>query len=130
MLERFVKERNGNFWKERLKSGTRLYFQECVLSWERILNQECVLNHLEMIERFDHLNPPLSALPHSMIMKGFGFKNKIFTNKIFSQCSVALKTWQYKYINTYILPILILRGSPFLIFSKPWRKGRWASCSN
>ena len=44
-------ERNGteNAWKERSKSGTRSYYQECELSRECILNQECVLNHLEII---------------------------------------------------------------------------------
>ena len=36
------KKRNGIALKERLKSLTRSYFQELVLSWERILNQECV----------------------------------------------------------------------------------------
>ena len=38
-------EQNGTeiAWKERLKSGTHSYYQECVLSRERILNQECVL---------------------------------------------------------------------------------------
>ena len=36
--------------KERLKSGTRSYYQELhILSQERILNQECVLNDLEII---------------------------------------------------------------------------------
>ena len=52
ILERSVKEWNRTeiAWKERLKSETRSYYQECVLSRERILNQECVLNHLEIIE--------------------------------------------------------------------------------
>ena len=47
-------ERNGKgiAWKERLKSLTRSYYQERVLSWERILNQECVLNHLEIVKDF------------------------------------------------------------------------------
>ena len=45
-------KRNGNFLKERLKLGTRLYYQERVLSREWILNQECALDHLEIIERF------------------------------------------------------------------------------
>ena len=38
-------ERNGTgiAWKERLKSLTRSYYQERVLSWERILNQECMV---------------------------------------------------------------------------------------
>ena len=34
MLEQFVKEQNGNFWKECLKSGTSSYYQEHILSWE------------------------------------------------------------------------------------------------
>ena len=53
IFERFVKERNGMeiAWKEHLKSGTRSYYQERVLSRERILNQKCVLNHLEIIKR-------------------------------------------------------------------------------
>ena len=53
-LERLVKERNGMgiAWKERLKSLTRSYYQELVLSWEGILNQECVLNHLEIVKDF------------------------------------------------------------------------------
>ena len=45
-------KRNGNFLKERLKLGTRLYYQERVLSREWILNQEWALDHLEIIERF------------------------------------------------------------------------------
>ena len=52
MLERFVKKRNGNCLKERLKPGTRSYYQERILSRERILNQKCVPNHLEIIKRF------------------------------------------------------------------------------
>ena len=45
-------ERNttGIDWTERLKSLTRSYYQELVLSWERILNQECVLNPLEIVK--------------------------------------------------------------------------------
>ena len=52
-IERFiVKERNRNCLKKWLKSLTRSYYQERVLSWERILNKECVLNHLEIVKDF------------------------------------------------------------------------------
>ena len=57
-------ERNGTgiAWKERLKSLTRSYYQERVLSWERILNQECVLIHLEIVSFFYSIPWPPS--PH------------------------------------------------------------------
>ena len=45
-------ERNGTgmAWKERLKSLTRSYYQERVLSRDCILNQACVLNPLEIVK--------------------------------------------------------------------------------
>ena len=62
-MKRLVKEQNGTgiAWKERLKSVTRSYYQELVLSFERILNQECILNPLEIVEDFFYLItlPPL-----------------------------------------------------------------------
>ena len=58
ILEQLVKERNGNCMKERLKSLTRSYFQERILSWERILNQENVFQELKTLE-CDILNPDL-----------------------------------------------------------------------
>ena len=92
-LKRTFKIRNA-FIFSRMRSKLRTHFKSGMCSKSSRNDWKIFL--------FDHLNPPLSALPHSMIMKGFGFKNKIFTNKIFSQCSVALKTCQYKYINTHI----------------------------
>ena len=53
-MEGLVKERNetGIALKERLKSLTRSFHQELVLSWERILNEECVLNPQEIVTAF------------------------------------------------------------------------------
>ena len=83
--ERRITERN---WidislKERLKSGTRSYYQEHVLRQVHILNQECMLNNLEIINIcfwFDHptLNPPFLGLPLSWGRGALGVERNCF----------------------------------------------------
>ena len=114
-------EQNRNCLKRTLKSGTRSYYQERILSRERNLNQEFVLNHLEIIKSFFWFEGQLILNPHlfsssrdyhlfnSIISYLFTYRAARFIagfkpNLISSFPCQSLSTWKFK-LNQEILQI-------------------------